>query len=149
MPTDARSPIFRRLRDAIETESLTKGQIQGFVHYPDGRRTNLTVAEHDELYDMLRARPIRLTPDHEAKAIAFLRRYRSRIHNLPAEVVDDFHHFTFDGDSFELRREYGPPFSTPVWMLHTNAGDIWRYYVGSWQSGNGYAEAWPNGRRPQ
>lgn len=143
------SPIFRTWLARIDSGVLTKAQCQQFCRVvntqvlgydPQGHRTNLTPGEAERLWDVIHDRGgVLLTPEHEAQGVEWLRKYGQRKLNLPQAALDDFHHFSFQGDAELTSNGYWVQ-AAPVWRIHTNAGRRFDYFCNSWQNGNPRAE---------
>lgn len=135
MPTNA----FRTWQNRIDSGVFTKAQCNQFAAAvsrlamelePRGRRTSLTLDEARNLRTLLRERGgVALTPSHRAQGYEWLRNNYHRL-NIPSEVVENFSHFTFQGD---LQR-VGPHLSYPMWRVHMIDGRAIDYYYSPWQA---------------
>ena len=146
------TPIYRTWLDRIESGVLTKAQCQQFCrvvntqvlgYAPQGHRTNLTAQEAHALHDRIHERGgVLLTPEHEKQGIEWLRSRNGRkALGLPAEIVDGFHHFSFQGDAELTSNGYWVQ-SAPVWRIHLADGRTFDYFCNSWQSGQARSEWW-------
>lgn len=118
-------------------------------HDTPRRRTALTTEQAEHLWDLLDAAPVRLTDDHTAQGLAWLRSAQGRRQlGLPADVTDAFDHFAFCGHAdldvhgrqFDVGGRYVLS-AVPIYRIVTTDGQAHDYYVRSWQSGGG-CEHW-------
>lgn len=141
------TPIFRTWLARIESGVLSKAQCQQFCrvvntqvigYAPQGHRTALTPGEAERLWDVIHDRGgVLLTAEHELQGIEWLRsRHGRKEIALPQDVLDNFHHFSFQGDA-ELRSNGYWVTATPYWRIHTTDGRAFDYFCNSWQGGGG------------
>lgn len=156
------SPACRRWIDRIDTGTFSQSHCRAFARNvypmvawsPDalarmvyGRTpTTLTVPEANSLVNRIFPTGVRLTDEHTAIGLAWLRKYGARpstwwCRPFPTERLEAFSHFTFAGIGWDPDdRGFS---SVPLYRVHfTDGGRTIDYWRRAWQSGGG-AEWWP------
>lgn len=142
--------IYKTWQERIDSGVFTKSMCQQFgqaiarqaAGYPaHGKRTNIDREEANLLYDRIHERGgVRLTPEHETQGLEWLRKYGTKVLDLPAVALDLFSHFLYMGD-VEISDGYSNQ-TLPVWRIVLTDGREIDYYNAAWQTGDATGWWW-------
>ena len=142
--------IYREWCKRIDSGTMNKAQCQQFAraactlaagYRAGGKRTALTTEEARDLWDRIHDRGgVRLTDEHTAQGLAWLKSRDGLKLGLPDGALEHFDHFLFMGDADITFTGYWSA-STPIWRIVLTDGRMIDYVARSWQSG-GANEWW-------
>lgn len=129
------TPIYRRWCKRIDSNAFTMSECRQFAQAvlplsedlpAGGKRTNLEPHEARALRQRIwNLGGIRLDEATTKVGLDWLRRYGTKTLGIPAEAIDHFDHFTFEGDGHK---------GHPMFVLHTIHGREIEYHRVPWQA---------------